>query len=86
MARTREQVQAAYNRKDWLSPAEFGARFGGVSAEYVRAELIAGGKVRCLNLNEDGGRPEYRIHVSELDRLREAHTVNGHLPPVHGAA
>lgn len=86
MARTREQVQAAYNRDDWLSPAEFGARFGGVSAEYVRKELIGGGKVRCLNLNDDGPKPEYRIHVSELRRLNDAHVVNAHLPPLDAAS
>ena len=83
--RTREQIAAAYDRRNWLTPAEFGAAFGGVTAEYVRA-LIADGKLQALNLNEPPARPEYRIHVSELRRLVKAHTVNPHLPELDGAA
>lgn len=69
--RTTEQVQAEYT---WLSPAEFGRRFGGASAEFVR-EMIARGEVRALNLNDGGRRPEYRIPHDELDRLLKERMV-----------
>ena len=73
MARTRkvdpanaaERANAEYN---WMTPEEFGARAGGVSAEQVR-RWIKARKLRALNIALGGGRPVYRIDPAEGDRF-----------------
>jgi ribosomal protein L19E len=73
--RTKEQEVARWT---WLTPAEFGERFGGVTDEHVR-RMIADGTFRkgeVLNVARGRGR-EYRISHSALDRLLDSHDASG---------
>lgn len=67
--RTRKQAQAEYT---WLTPAEFGARAGGLDADTIRAYIEAK-EIRDVLRLPNG---HYRIPPAELSRWIQAHTIN----------
>lgn len=73
--RSAKAEQARYND---LTPAEFGERIGGLTAETV-CGLIRDGHLQAINLSPGKARPTYAIPESEVERFRAANTLNAHL-------
>lgn len=67
--RTRKLAQAEYT---WLTPAEFGARAGGLDADTIRTYIEAG-EIRDVLRLPNG---HYRIPPQEFARWVAAHTIN----------
>lgn len=77
MARTLSAAERDELRYTWLTPAMAAPRIGGVRAAKV-VELIKAQKLRALDINPDGKRPEYRIRPEWVDEYLEAYTQEPH--------